>query len=253
MNNNLLKEVTSTDETASIVCNTLKDNGIDVVLSGGSCMEIYTSSNFSSYDLDFIASPAVKIDDIKNIMISMGFEEEGRYFKHPDNKYYVEFPTGPLNLGNEFPSAYNEIKTYVGKLILLTATDCIKDRLCAYIYHDGIECYSQAIAVAHLNDIDKDNLSLWAKKESSQMVETLFRLWKDLEFLNKEISDELIMSYLKTKEISNKVNLNIPSEFEELTDDLIEDYIIHILLDVKMQDDTNYFLKMSKFYSRVIS
>lgn len=252
MHNQLLKEVTSTNETAAIICDTLKNNGIDVVLSGGSCMEIYTNSNFSSYDLDFIVNPSQKTEKVKEIMLSMGFEEDGKYFKHPNNKYYVEFPTGPVNLGNEFPSEYSEHKTYVGKLILLTPTDCIKDRLCAYIYHEGEECYSQATAVAHINDINKDNLLNWAKKESLQMENTITNLWNDIEFLNKPLTNQLIKEYLKTKEESHKVNINIESEFEELTDDLIEDYIIHILLDVKMGDDKTYYSKMSNLYSKII-
>ncbi len=249
MNNKLLKEVVSPEETAAIVCDGLKENGIDVVLSGGSCMEIYTSSNFSSYDLDFIANPSQKSESVKKVMISMGFKEEGRYFKHPDNAYYVEFPTGPVNLGNEFPSKHNELKTYVGKLVLLTPTNCVKDRLCAYIYHDGEECFSQAVAVAHLNDIDKDDLLNWAKKESKEMKETVDRLWDNISFLNTPITNELIQSYLKTKETAHNVNINIESEFVELTDDLIEDYIIHILLDVKMGDNKNYYLKMKEFYN----
>ena len=214
-------------------------------------MEIYTNSNFSSYDLDFIPNPAQKTTKVKEVMLSMGFKEEGRYFKHPENNYYVEFPTGPVNLGNEFPTIHNELQTSVGKLVLLTPTNCVKDRLCAYIYHKRTECFSQAIAVAHINDIDKNDLSNWAKKESNEMEVTVKKLWKDIEFLNKPITNEVIKSYLKTKETSHNININIQSEFEELTDDLIEDYIIYKLLDVEMGDDDNYYMKMNHLYTQI--
>lgn len=43
----LLKEVKTPEETASIVYEILKAKGIEVVLTGGSCMEIYTHTKSS--------------------------------------------------------------------------------------------------------------------------------------------------------------------------------------------------------------
>ena len=184
MNIELLKEVKTPEETASIVYEILKAKGIEVVLTGGSCMEIYTHSNYSSYDLDFIANPSIKSEQVKNAMIEAGFEKtKDRYFKHPDNDYYVEFPTGPVSLGNEEPKVHNELKTLVGTLKLLTPTNCVKDRLCAYVYHGGKECFQQAIAVAHLNSIDFENLKIWAKNES-----------KEMELAVKDMLDNLFLS-----------------------------------------------------------
>ncbi len=58
---NTLDDLKTLEDTASYICSKLKEDGISVVLSGGSCMEIYTHSHFSSYDIDFIASPAYTI------------------------------------------------------------------------------------------------------------------------------------------------------------------------------------------------
>lgn len=57
---NPLDDIQTLEETAAYICTNLKEKSIDVVLSGGSCMEIYTNSNFSSYDIDFIANPSHK-------------------------------------------------------------------------------------------------------------------------------------------------------------------------------------------------
>ena len=75
MNIELLKEVKTPEETASIVYEILKAKGIEVVLTGGSCMEIYTHSNYSSYDLDFIANPSIKTEQVTKAMINAGFEK----------------------------------------------------------------------------------------------------------------------------------------------------------------------------------
>jgi len=225
MNIELLKEVTTPEETASIVYEILKAKGIEVVLTGGSCMEIYTHSNYSSYDLDFIANPSIKSEQVKNAMIEAGFEKtKDRYFKHPDNDYYVEFPTGPVCLGNEEPKVHNELKTHVGTLKLLTPTNCVKDRLCAYLYHNGEECFSQAIAVAHRNKIDEEDLLKWATKECQEMEDAVNELFKDLQYLDKVVTNKLIKFYLKSKEEKHKVDISVESDFTLLTDDLIDDY-----------------------------
>ena len=252
MNIELLKNVKTPEETGSIVYEILRSKGIDVVLTGGSCMEIYTNSDYSSYDLDFIVNPAIKSEQVIKAMLDAGFKKtNNRYFKHPDNEYYVEFPTGPISLGNEEPKIHNELKTRVGYLKLLTPTNCVKDRLCAYVYHNGEECFSQALAVAHKNKIEKEDISNWAKKECIQMQEAVNELWKNLEYLDKSVTNELITDYLKSKEEKYKVNISIESDFILLTDDLIDDYIIHRLLNVTLGDDSLYYKKMAELYSEL--
>lgn len=252
MNIELLKEVKTPEETASIVYEILKAKGIEVVLTGGSCMEIYTHSNYSSYDLDFIANPSIKSEQVKNAMIEAGFEKtKDRYFKHPDNDYYVEFPTGPVSLGNEEPKEHNELKTHVGTLKLLTPTNCVKDRLCAYLYHNGEECFSQAIAVSHKNEIEKDDLLKWAARECPEMQNVVNELFKNLQYLDKTVTNELIQSYLKSKEEKHKVDISKEADFIFLTDDLIDDYVIHELLGVELGDDLIYYEKMEKLYRKL--
>jgi hypothetical protein len=34
-------------------------------------------------------------------MLEIGFEERNRYFSHPDTEYLIEFPQGPLGVGDE--------------------------------------------------------------------------------------------------------------------------------------------------------
>ena len=42
------------EELASYVCSQLKKKDIKVILSGGSCMELYTNALYSSCDIDFV-------------------------------------------------------------------------------------------------------------------------------------------------------------------------------------------------------
>lgn len=38
-------------------------------------MEIYTNSDYSSYDLDFVANPAIKSEQVIKAMIDAGFKK----------------------------------------------------------------------------------------------------------------------------------------------------------------------------------
>ncbi len=58
----------SIGELAAFVCTHLKDNGIDVVLSGGACVSIYTKNRYQSYDLDFIENVSASRKKIKEVL-----------------------------------------------------------------------------------------------------------------------------------------------------------------------------------------
>ena len=141
-------------ELAGLVSAEFQKSAINVVLSGGSCVSIYSQEKYVSMDLDFVNAMFAKRDLIRKVMESLGFEEENRYFRHADTDFLVEFPPGPLGVGEEPVKQIDEIKTGTGVLRIIPPTDCVKDRLTWY-YHDGdTECLKQAILVAHTNNID---------------------------------------------------------------------------------------------------
>ena len=154
-------------ELAAFVCSELEKNNISVVLSGGSCVEIYSFGNYTSYDLDLINRYNEVFYKIKDVMTNLGFKEEGKYFTHNETKYFIEFPSGPLGVGDDSVSKVDEIKTKFGTLKLLTPTDCVKDRLAAYFHWDDEQSLTQAVWVALKNEIDLENIEIWACKEQS--------------------------------------------------------------------------------------
>jgi len=153
-------------ELAGHVCSTLKENNIDAVLTGGSCASIYSQEKYVSYDLDFIDMDVFSDrGKIETVMESLGFCKHSRYFKHPDTELFVEFPAGPLAIGEEPVKKVDEIETEMGILRILSPTDCVKDRLSWY-YHDGdLQSLDQAILVAHKNEIDLNEIQRWSKVE----------------------------------------------------------------------------------------
>jgi hypothetical protein len=152
-------------ELAGFVSSAFQNANIDVVLSGGSCVSIYSSEQYVSMDLDFVNAMFTKRDRIIAVMESLGFREESRYFRHPDAELLVEFPPGPLGVGEEPVKQIDELKTDTGTLRIISPTDCVKDRLTWYYHDDDIECLRQAILVAKDNTIDLKELKRWSDVE----------------------------------------------------------------------------------------
>src|SRR5438045_4398595 len=91
----------STEELAALVCQTLRDAGITVTLTGGACVAIWSGGAYLSHDLDFIEEGPVTRRRLREVLAPLGFEAKARYFVHPDTTFFIEFPTGPLMVGDQ--------------------------------------------------------------------------------------------------------------------------------------------------------
>ena len=142
----------------------LSKHGIDVVLVGGACVSIYTKNKYLSDDLDFITYETNK--KIKFALKEIGFEyDRKKYYVHPECKFFLEFLTPPVAVGNEPIQTFNEISSSFGQIKILSPTDCVKDRLAAYIHWDDKQSLEQAIMVTRDQIVDVNEIKRWAKKE----------------------------------------------------------------------------------------
>ena len=97
-------------------------------------------------------------------MTEAGFQRtKSRYFKHPQCSHLlIEFPPGPVELGEQYPVIPDEVEFAGYKLKLLSPTDSIKDRLAGYIHWGTRDLFDQALLVyrnqkcrIHLQEIEK--------------------------------------------------------------------------------------------------
>ncbi len=168
-------------ELGAFVQEHLRNNGIDMVLSGGACVSIYSQGKYVSMDLDMIHTSLLKPkrQRIREAMAELGFIEERRYFKHNDTDLFIEFPPGPPAVGEEPVKEVHERKEATGTLKMLSPTDCVKDRL-VYLYHNNdYQSLDQAIMVAEKNKIDMKEVERWSKGEG--MFEQFRQIRKKLE------------------------------------------------------------------------
>jgi phosphorylcholine metabolism protein LicD len=153
-------------ELAAYICSFLNKHDIECILSGGACVTIYTNNKYQSYDIDFIDNASTPRKKIKSLLSVIGFEENNRYFVHKDTEFFIEFPSGPLSVGKEPITNFNTIEFETGKLLLLTPTDCIKDRLAAYYHWEDKQALAQAILVAQNCHINLKEVERWSKVEN---------------------------------------------------------------------------------------
>lgn len=157
----------SIKELAAFLCDALEKEGIEIVLSGGCCVEIYSKGRYTSDDIDLIDRYNGGHRKIKEVMQKLGFKEYKmkRYFVHKDTRLFIEFPRGPLGVGDAPVTQIAQQKTETGILKLLTPTDCIKDRLAAYYHWDDKQSLQQALWVAEENIFDMDAVQSWSDHE----------------------------------------------------------------------------------------
>ena len=162
-------------ELAAYVQESLDKAGITVVLSGGSAASFYSGNKYVSKDLDLINTQFAKRSMIKSIMEKIGFYEHGRYFVNPETPFFVEFPDGPLSVGEEPVKMVDEFELETGTLHIISATDCVKDRLCAYYFWNDQQVLAQAILVGKSQDINLKEIKRWSKAEGKEKEFEVFK------------------------------------------------------------------------------
>lgn len=161
------------EQLAALVCATLGRHGVQVVLSGGGAAAIYAPNPYESMDLDFIPIGLSRRVDAP--MLELGFRKQQRHWTHPDTAFGVEFPPGPVQIGDEVVHDFAERHTAHGTLRILTPTDCVMDRLAWYYHAHDEQGLEQAVAVAAANEVDLDRIEAWSKRERADEKLERFR------------------------------------------------------------------------------
>lgn len=151
-------------ELAAIISSHLNKNNIEVVLVGGACVSLYSNNQYLSYDIDLITDTPIR--KISPVLEKLGFVNTGGcLFQNPKCKFLIDFPAPPVSIGDEPVLKFNNLKTQLGTIQLLTPTDCVKDRLAAYFFWKDLQSLDQAIMVAKRNKVNFSGIKKWAEKQ----------------------------------------------------------------------------------------
>jgi hypothetical protein len=148
---------------AVTVATILKEQNIDVILTGGAVVSIYSEGKYVSKDVDFLS--ATDHRSIKQAMMNAGFKNIGKDFYHDDTDFTVEFPGSELVIGDEPMKPEGEIKEGRFTLKLLSPTQCVMDRLAAFYYWKDRQSLEQAVMVAQKHPVKLLKIKTWSTKE----------------------------------------------------------------------------------------
>ncbi|WP_035613756.1 hypothetical protein [Haloferula sp. BvORR071] len=151
----------------------LEGAGISSVLVGGAVVAIYTEGLYQSGDLDMVPDDLQR-KRLEAVLGEIGFvPSKSRYFRHPECRHlYLEFPKGPVEIGDEFPIEPAEMEVDGRRLKILSPTDCVKDRLASFIYWGSRDTFDQAVLVCRSQGaaVNLKAVRQWCEAEGKREV-----------------------------------------------------------------------------------
>lgn len=167
---------TSLRELAFLVGDALYGVGETAVLSGGGAAAIYSEGAYMSRDLDFVFAMHSVVGRVSSApLVELGFVQRGGGYIHPDSDYTVEFPRGPLAIGEEIVTQWDTRTDDAGRILhILTPTDCVRDRLISFLHFNDYSALEQALAVARSQHVNLDGIQLWCAREGKPEKFDLF-------------------------------------------------------------------------------
>jgi hypothetical protein len=190
---------TSIVELATIVADHLQQHGIDVVLVGGLAVEIYTENLYLTKDIDMVNTNYKNPQELRNAMSKLGFQKKGRVFVNPTTDITIEFPSGPLSVGDESVVKTTMAKVAMGKIPILEVSDVIKDRLAAYIHWRDRQSLVQALAILLKYPTNRTKLKPFCDREGGDglylMLENLLKKAKSQKLSTMEQLQQLVTDH----------------------------------------------------------
>ena len=158
---------TKIDEIAALVAGALGRAGIRAVLTGGACATLYSAGAYQSHDLDFILQGHGTARTLDRAMGTLGFTRSGDRYVHAKTEFFVEFPRGPLAIGEDVDIKPVQLQLRGGSALALSATDACRDRLAAFYHWSDRQSLEAAVEIGLRQPIRLAVIRDWSRKEGA--------------------------------------------------------------------------------------
>jgi len=162
-----LTERSSIKDVVGAVAEALAQAGVRAVLSGGACASIYSGGVYQSVDLDFILEEYESTKQIDDAMGSIGFSRSGNQYFHPEARFYVEFPPGPLSIAGDYRIQPVEIRIGARTVLGLSSTDSCRDRLAAFFHWNDQPGLRAAVQIVLRSEVDLERIRIWSEQQGA--------------------------------------------------------------------------------------
>lgn len=154
-------------DVARCVAAALSRARIRAVLTGGACASLYSHGSYKSSDLDFIIQNAVSSAQLDLAMASIGFKRIGNQYEHPEARFFVEFPAGPLGIGSDVSIQPTEFTIRGTAVSALSPTDSCRDRLVAFYHWNDRQALKVAVIIARRHRVNLKAIHQWSTQEGA--------------------------------------------------------------------------------------
>jgi len=161
-------------EVAVAVGDALRRAGIRGVLTGGACASLYTGGAYQSVDVDFVLSGSPPPEVLDRALAGLGFKRDRDRYIHPLVPFFVEFPSGPLGIGEDFQIRPVWRSRRSARTLALSPTDACRDRLAAFYHWNDRQSLSVAVAIAAGNRVSLRKVRNWSRSEGFVRAHAVF-------------------------------------------------------------------------------
>ena len=166
-----MSKVASLRALAARISSKLGEHGIGAVLCGGSCVTIYAGGRYATRDFDFVLSGSHPDREVAAALAGLGYRPDSSVsgaFTHPDEEMIVDIRPAPPSLGAEPIGEPVVLAAGRYKLVLLSTTDCVKDRLTHFYYYYDRQGCEQAILVCLAQRVNLREVGRWSRAEGQE-------------------------------------------------------------------------------------
>lgn len=152
-------------QVVEVVSRALHAHGIRAVLTGGACASLHARGGDLSRDLDYIIQGRVTRAEVETALASVGFTRHGASYAHPRTAFFIEFPAGPLAIGDD--DLVEPVVVRVGRasVLSLSPTDSCRDRLAAFYHWNDRQSLDVAVMIARHHRLDMRAIREWSLRE----------------------------------------------------------------------------------------
>ena len=154
-------------DVAAVVATALRAAGFDAVLTGGACAAIYSAGAFVSHDLDFIIRSGGGRAALDAALASVGFARAHDRYVHPKTSLFVEFPRGPLSIGDDTNIRPARLRVGGAVIAALSPTDSCRDRLAAFYHWSDRQSLRSAVEIALRERVNMMAIRRWSEREGA--------------------------------------------------------------------------------------
>ena len=161
----MITKRSSIEEVAAAVADALSDAGFDAVLTGGACAAIYSEGAYISHDLDFIVRSGGNRRALDDALAAIGFTRKHDRYVHDATPFFVEFPRGPLSIGDDTNIHPIKLKIERSTITALSPTDSCRDRLAAFYHWSDRQSLRSAVEIAVRERVNMNAIRRWSARE----------------------------------------------------------------------------------------